>query len=188
MDFNELVKQNRSYRKFDNNYRLSREILTELVKLARQTASAANRQPLKYFLSCDKDTNDKIFTTLNWAGYLEDWEGPDIEERPSGYIVILGDKEISEEYFCDPGIAMQTMLLGAVNKGLGGCIFASIDREELRKTLNLKEKFKILYVLALGKPTEEVKLEEIENNYKYWRDEQEVHHVPKRPLEELIIN
>lgn len=189
MQIKDLIKKNRSYRRFDNNRRIPRSELEYFVELARNTASAANRQPLKYFLSRDEETNNKIFTTLSWAGYLKNWKEPIKEERPSAYIVVLGDTAITRKYFCDAGIVLQTMLLGAVEKGMGGCIFAAIDKEKLRSNLELDDRYEILYVLALGKPVEEVVIEDMKNDdIKYWRDENQVHHVPKRPLDELIIN
>jgi len=189
MEIKDLVKKNRSFRRFENNRRISREELEYFVELARFTASAANRQPLKYFLSYEEETNNKIFPALSWAGYLKDWKEPVKEERPSAYIVVLGDTDITKKYFCDAGIALQTMLLGAVEQELGGCIFAAIDKEKLRKNLNLDERYEILYVLALGEPVEKVIIEDMEDgDIKYWRDEEEVHHVPKRPLDELIVN
>jgi len=190
VNFKELVKGNRSYRRYDEEYDLKREDLEYLIDLARMTASAANRQPLKYFLSNEKETNNKIFETLSWAGYIKDWDEPEEGERPSGYIVILGDKTITKNYFCDPGIAAQTILLGAREKGLGGCIFAAINKENLRENLDLPNKYEILYVISLGKPVEEVVLEEMDDNdnIKYWRDEEMVHHVPKRSLNKIIIN
>lgn len=189
MQIENLVKKNRSYRRFDNSHRLSKEELKYFVELARHTASAANRQPLKYFLSLEEETNNKIFSTLSWAGYLKDWKEPVKEERPSAYLVVLGDTDITRKYFCDAGIALQTMLLGAVEKDLGGCIFAAIDKEKLRDNLELDERFEILYVLALGRPVEKVVIEDMEDDdIKYWRDKDQVHHVPKRPLDELIIN
>ncbi|MGM0420077.1 MAG: nitroreductase family protein [Bacillota bacterium] len=186
----EMVKSNRSFRRFDQSIQVGREELEDLIELARMTASAANRQPLKYYLSSQPETNQKIFNTLSWAGYLKDWDGPEEGEKPTGYIVILGDKTISKNYFCDPGIAAQTILLGAREKDLGGCIFAAISKEELREALSIPTKFEILYVIALGKPAEKVVLEDLteETGIYYWRDDEQVHHVPKRSVDELIIN
>lgn len=185
----ELIKKNRTYRRFYEDFEIKRNTLEELVDLARLSASAANRQPLKYILSCEKNKNDLIFPTLAWAGYLKDWQGPGEGERPSAYIIILLDTEISKNYWCDPGIAAQSILLGATEKGLGGCIFSSVKRDELRSVLKIKEKYEILYILAVGKTREKVVLETVgpEGDIKYWRDCQEVHHVPKRSLKEIIL-
>jgi nitroreductase len=186
----DLVKKNRTCRRFYENYEIERNTLEDLIDLARLSASAANRQPLKYILSCEKNKNDLIFPTLAWAGYLKDWPGPVEGERPSAYIVMLNDTEITKNYWSDPGIATQSILLGATEKGLGGCIFASVKREELRAALKIEERYEILYVLAIGKPKEKVVLETVgtDGDIKYWRDSQGVHHVPKRPLEEIIID
>jgi len=185
----EIVVRNRSYRRFDESCAVSRELLLELVDLARQTASAANKQPLRYILSSDAARNAVIFENLAWAGYLPDWPGPGAGERPTGYIVILGDKEVSAEVAYDHGIAAQTILLGAVEKGLGGCMIASVGRANLRKALAIPERYEILLVIALGKPVETVVMDPIgpDGDVKYWRDENHVHHVPKRRLEDIVI-
>jgi len=189
MKVRDLVLKNRSYRRFDESYKVDCETLRELIELARFSPSAANLQPLKYILSCDEEKNDKIFPHLSWAGYLKDWPGPMKGERPSAYIIILGDKEISDDFGCDCGIAVQSILLGAVEKGLGGCIIGAINRDGLRNSLNISQQFEILLVIALGKPMEKVVLEDVKgNDIKYWRDENDVHHVPKRTLDELILN
>lgn len=185
----DLVLKNRSYRRFDEGAPITEQTLRELVDLARLTPSAANLQPLKYRLSCDPETNSRIFPTLGWAGYLKDWPGPAAGERPTAYVVVLGDTGIATNYWCDHGIASQTLLLGAAERGLGGCMIGNIRRDELRQVLNLPERYEILLVLALGKPAEEVVLEGMpeDGSIKYWRDEGSVHHVPKRPLAEVIV-
>jgi nitroreductase len=185
----ELVKENRSYRRFYEDHTVEPETLKELVSLARISASAANLQPLKYVLSCDRRKNAEIFSCLAWAGYLKDWPGPEEGERPSAYIVVLGDTGISESAGCDHGIAAQTIMLAAREKGLAGCMLGSIDRKALRNSLNIPSQLKILLVLAIGKPKEQIVLETIDSSdsIKYWRDNEGVHHVPKRKLEDIIV-
>lgn len=184
----DLVLKNRSYRRFYQDHKISIDELKDLVDLARLSPSGRNLQPLKYFLSADNETNEKIFSTLAWAGYLKDWDGPTEGEKPSGYIVILGDTKLTNNFLCDHGIVSQSMLLGAVEKGLGGCIFASIKRDKLKELLNLEDHFDVLLVIALGKPKEEVVIEEVVNDdIKYYRDEKLVHHVPKRSLDKIIL-
>jgi len=185
----DLILKNRSYRRFYEEVDIKLETLRELVDLARLSASAANMQPLKYILSCEPQRNSLIFPHLAWAGYLTGWSGPCEGERPSAYIIILGDTEIRQSFGCDHGIAAQSIMLGATEKGLGGCIIASIDREELRKALDIPPRYEILLVLALGKPKEKVVIETIgpSGDTKYWRDSKSVHHVPKRTLDDIII-
>jgi nitroreductase len=185
----DLILRSRTYRRFKQKTRVSRETLSELVDLARLSPSGGNRQPLKYMLSCDPESNAAIFPHLTWAGYLKDWRGPADGERPSAYVIVLGDTEIGKDFGCDHGIAAQSIMLGACEKGLGGCMVGSIDRKGLRKALSLPDRYAILLVLALGVPAETVKLEETGTfgDIEYWRDPQGVHHVPKRPLSELIV-
>ncbi|MFL7792799.1 MAG: nitroreductase family protein, partial [Anaerolineae bacterium] len=124
-----------------------------------------------------------------WAGYLKDWKGPEEGERPAAYIVILGDTEISQDFGCDHGIAAQSIMLGATEAGLGGCMLGTLDRDELRQVLQIPERYEILLVLALGKPKEQVVIEEVgpDGDIRYWRDSEGVHHVPKRPFAEVIL-
>jgi nitroreductase len=188
MRLKNLVLKTRSYRRFDEAYRIPWNALKKLVDLARLSASGANRQPLKYLIYTSPVDCEKVFPSVIWAAYLKNWVGPVPGERPSGYIIILGDKSISETFGVDHGIAAQSIMLGATEAGLGGCMIASIKRELLRSVLKIPDRFEILLILALGKPVEKVILDEINNNdVKYWRDEQANHHVPKRSLDELII-
>jgi nitroreductase len=188
MDLRQLIEKTRTYRRFDEKHEITQETLVSLVDLARLSASGANRQPLKYILVTDPARRADVYSCLAWAGYLTTWEGPDPGERPTAYIVILGDKEISDSFGVDHGIAAQSIMLGASEAGLGGCIIASVKKEKLRAVLDIPRDLEVLLVLALGKPVEMVVLETIENNnVKYWRDEKRVHHVPKRTLDEIIL-
>lgn len=184
----DLILKNRSYRRFFQEEIISIEVLKQLINLARLSPSARNAQSLKYFLSVDRDLNSRIFPNLGWAGYLKDWPGPEEGERPSAYIIMCNDKTITDHYFCDHGIATQSILLGAVEKGLGGCIIASVKKDKLHEILKLEDSIEIIQVIALGKPKEKVVIDEmITDDYKYWRDENQVHHVPKRNLDDIII-
>jgi nitroreductase len=185
----DLVLKNRSYRRFYQETPVKIETLKELVYLARLSASAANRQPLKYAMCCDPRRNALVFPNLAWAGYLKDWSGPEEGERPSAYIVILGDSTITKSFGCDHGIAAQSILLGATEKGLGGCIIGSVRKDELSQALAILAEYEILLVIALGKPKETVVLEAMAQggDIRYWRDDEGVHHVPKRSLGEIII-
>jgi nitroreductase len=185
----DLILKNRSYRRFYEDVPIPVDKLKEFIDMARLSASARNSQSMKYIISNDPETNRKIFPTLAWAGYLKDWPGPAEGERPSAYIVMMNDTSISLNYFCDDGIAAQSILLCAVENGYGGCIIGSVLREELARLLNIDEKYVIIQVIALGKPKEKVVIEKTGpgGDIKYWRDANQVHHVPKRSLEDIIL-
>jgi nitroreductase len=188
-DVKTLVKDNRSCRRFDNTVKIRPQDLTELMDLARHCASAANNQPLKYILSNSETTNQAIFDCLGWAAYLTDWSGPDPSERPTAYIVITGDHTISDKFWCDHGIAAQTILLGARAKGLAGCMFGAINIKKLKSVLEIPDHLEVKLVVALGKPVEKAVIDDVgpDGSIKYFRDENQVHHVPKRSLDDLVF-
>jgi nitroreductase len=182
------ILKNRSYRRFDESVKISEDQIKSWIELARYSASGRNLQPLKYCICTNSAVNGKIFPHIGWAGYLSEWNGPDEHERPVAYIVVLLDKSIAANYYCDDGIAMQSILLGAVDDGFGGCIIGTVNKGKVASILELPGHLEILWLIALGKPAEEVVIEDIvENDHKYWRDESSVHHVPKRTLNELIV-
>ena len=186
----DIVIANRSYRRFKENEPIAESVLRELVDLGRLSASAANLQSLKYALSFTSDKNKMVFPTLGWAGYLSEWPGPAVGEKPSAYIIILLDTNISKNPFCDHGIAAQSILLGAAEKGIGGCMIGSVNKDDLQAALKIPDQYEILLVLALGIPAETVVLEEMETggSIKYYRDDSDVHHVPKRKLDDVILD
>lgn len=185
----DLIRKNRSYRRFHENEPISENQLREMVDNARLSPSGRNIQSLKYMLCNTANVNEIVFPCLSWAGYLKEWPGPQKGERPSAYIIMLNDKNITEGYFWDHGIAVQSILLTAVEQGFGGCIIASVNKKKLREALNISPQYEIIQVVALGKPKETVVIDEIleSGDIRYWRDENSVHHVPKRRLDDIII-
>lgn len=185
----DLILENRSCRRFYQDEPIPGGKLEALVDLARLSASAANLQPLRFILSRNPEINSQIFSCLGWAGYLTEWPGPEDGERPGAYILILGDSSISRYCDIDCGIAAQSILLGAREMGFAGCMIANINRKKLRSRLGIQPQFKILLVLAMGKPKETVVIEPMgtDGNVQYWR-EGGIHHVPKRSLCDIIIN
>ena len=184
----DLIIKNRSYRRFDSRVKIGQEQIKMWIDLARFSASGRNMQPLKYVICTDRDINRQIFPHLGWAGYLTQWPGPAENERPVAYVAVMLDRSLAENYYCDDGIAVQSILLGAAEDGFGGCILGSVNKGKVAKILQLPEQFDILWMVALGKPAENVVLETaVQGEIKYWRDENDVHHVPKRPLDEIIF-
>ena len=188
--FKELVRKNRTYRRFYEEVPVEKETLLELIDLARTVPSTANSQALKFVLCYEKEIKEKVFSCLIWAGALPDWDGPKEGERPAAYIIVLCDQTLGKNKQIDDGIVSQTIMLGAVEKGLGGCIFGSVKRAELAEALGIDtSRYTIDLVLALGKPKEEVKIIPVkeDGSTKYYRDENQIHYVPKRSLEDLIV-
>ncbi len=189
MDFGELVRRTRSYRRFDQKAAIDASTLRRLVDLARQTPSSRNRQPLRYIASCGPAANARIFSTLSWAAALPDWPGPSDGERPAAYVVILHDSTVSEPVPIDVGIAAQTLLLAAVSIGLGGCMLGAVARTRLAEILRLPAELQIMLVVALGRPVERVVLEDAPPlaSLAYYRQPDGTHHVPKRRLQDVLL-
>ena len=179
----DLIAKNRSYRRFHQDVAVDEDTLRELVDLARLSASAGNRQALKFFLSADPEKNARIFPLIGLAG------SPGEAEAPTAYIVILGDTTISSSFGCDHGIAAQSILLGAAEKGLGGCMVGMVQRKKLSQVLGIPKHYEILLLLAIGKPKEKAVIEPLGEDgvTSGWWDDAGIRHVPKRSLDELIV-
>jgi nitroreductase len=189
---NELAQKNRSYRRFDETRPITMAQLRQWTSNACYSASAMNAQPLRYILAADLPTNQQIFPLLKWAGYIRDWDGPEAGERPTAYVVVLHDTEVKvkpEFVWCDMGLACQNVLLSAIEEGYGGCIVASVNRDELRAKLAIDSRYEPLVVVALGAPVEDVRIVDIpsDGSIKYYRDDAGTHYVPKRSMDEFIL-
>lgn len=189
MNLTELAFNNRTFRRFDQSVPIGMKTLEELIELSRYTASAMNKQPLRHILITDPDKCAAVFEGLAWAGYLKDWPGPEQGQRPTGYVVICHQGEPGSWSKVDLGIVAQTILLGAVEKGFGGCMLGALKKDIIGKALDLPEELEIMLVLALGLPAETVVVEDLEpeGDFKYWREPDGTHHVPKRGKDELIV-
>lgn len=186
----DLVVKSRSYRRFYEERPISMEQMEELIDLGRLSPSGGNNQYIKYVAVCDREKNEAVFDCLAWAGYLKEWDGPQKGERPAGYIILLRDKTINANLSVDEGISAQSIFLGATEMGFGGCFLMNVQRGKLADVLGLdQERFAISMVIALGVPKEEVVLTEIgeDGDIEYYRDENQVHYVPKRSHEEVLV-
>ncbi len=191
--FRDLVKANRSYRGFDESRDVSREELLEMVDCARLAASSVNQQPLRYYLAWEKEEVAKIQRMTKWARGLPQMELPHKGMCPTAFIVICQDTDIWESlarFQKDVGIVAQTILLAATEMGLGGCMIGNFNAGEVKENLELAENLAPLLIVAIGKPAEEIVLTEIgpEESTAYYRDENDVHYVPKRRLNDILIN
>lgn len=188
--FKDLVKQSRSYRKFDESQCVPKEILLDVIDTARFCPASINIQPLKFVYCNDPDKNRVIFPLTAWARLLPEYKGPEEGARPTAYIIICTDKNITtneKRFATDVGIAAQTMMLAAAEHGFGGCIIGSFNPETLSLALSLPDHLHPSLILALGKPDEEIILEDVKGSTNYYRDPDFVHHVPKRTLGEVAI-
>ena len=188
--YRELLKSDRSIRRFREDERIEKEQLESLVELTRYCASGRNLQPLRYRIVSSREECERVFPLLGWAGYLKDWPGPVEGERPAAYLVQCIDRELTSACMCDDGLQLQSITLGAAAMGLGCCIIKSFNGDRLREALAIEGRYEPLYVVAIGRPLEKVVIEDMapgSEDIKYYRTPDATHHVPKRQLPELLI-
>lgn len=186
MSIYEVAISRRSIRRF-KDIPVSRQTLTRCINAARLAPSAANLQPLEYVIVDDDHLLPEVFSTLKWAAYISPDGNPPEGRRPRAYVVILKNSSVgvpSSVY--DVGAALQVMILVALEEGIGSCPIASVDRDDLRRILNIPGDYEIPLVLALGYPDERPIEQSFNGSLKYWKDENGVLHVPKKKLKLVL--
>lgn len=187
----QLLISDRTVRRFQEDKGVSVTTLEKLIALTRFCHSGRNAQPLKYVLVTSEEEREKVYPLLKWAGYFRDWAGPEKGERPAAYIIQCLDTHFGKDCLCDDGLQLEAISLGMRTMGLAGCIIKAFNHEKLSEELGIDARFAPRYVFALGYPAEEVRIEEMSGSedadFRYFRTEDGIHHVPKRPLNELII-
>ena len=186
-EFKDIVHNTRCVRRF-KKVNIEKSDLIELINLARQTSSGKNMQPLKYIAITDEDIKNEVYKPLVWAAHLTNWEQSE-NEKPSAYILVVNDTSVEGFSAIDSGIAMQTIMLGANAKGYAGCMLASIDKDAYKKLFKLENHLEPMFIIALGAKDENIKVVDVKDgDTNYYRDENDTHCVPKRSLEEVLLN
>lgn len=185
MNIYKMILKRRTIRRFQDK-KVPYEVLEKCVNAARLAPSAANLQPCEYMIVDRKDLLDEVFGTLQWAGYISDGSPPP-SQRPTAYIIVLINGDVKrKEFEHDVGMAVENIILTALEEEVGSCCFGAVDREELRKGLNIPQKYIIDLVIALGYPNEGPVLEPFRDSVKYWKDKEGLLHVPKRKLKDIL--
>ncbi|MDO4790366.1 MAG: nitroreductase family protein [Porphyromonas sp.] len=187
-DLKNLFRRNRSYRRFDESKKIDSTEIEKWIEAARYCASGRNLQPIKYIIVTDVEACNALTATVKWAGYLPEWDGPEEGERPTAYIAQLLDTSLTSTVRLDDGLQLSAITLSVVNDGYGCCIFQSYNAATISEILALPDEMKLISIVAVGKPVEEVVIKDIDPGecIKYYRDEKRRHVVPKRKLSELI--
>ncbi|MBN1788188.1 MAG: nitroreductase family protein [Sedimentisphaerales bacterium] len=186
MNIIDLIKNRRSIRRFRQE-KLDRDLFVELVETARCAPAGANIQSLEYIIVDEPGVCEKLFDFLAWAGHVKPKRDPAPDQRPVAYIVVISDTEIKKEASVDAAAAIENILLAAASSGVGSCWLGLIKREQIAELLGINEKYKVDSVIALGKPAETPVMEDAKGeDTKYYLDEKDVLHVPKRPLKKIL--
>lgn len=185
----DLVKKNRSTRRFDESFAIDYDTVYSWLEVLPFVASQRNMQMLKYIIVADADICNEITAISKWAGYIDGWDRPPKGERPRAYLIQLLDTTLLDNAAFDEGMQLQSIRLMAIEQAISSCVIMAFDSKALRQILNIDERYKINAIVAFGKSAETCIIEDIkDNNVRYYRDENGIHHIPKRQLSELIIN
>lgn len=196
--FDALVRRARTCRRFDESMRVPREFLLELAELAHLAPCGANAQRLRFHVVSGAEDCARVFDELAWAGALKDWTGPAEGERPTGYIAVLAERTVPGKPAApitevDTGIAAQTMMLAArsATPEVAACTFKAFTPHAIDAMGLDGDKYELKLIMAFGVPAETQVIDAIDSNpdgsINYWRDEAQVHHVPKRPLADVLV-
>ena len=189
MDLKELVTKARTCRRFKGQSVLSTETLTSLIDYARLAASARNAQILRFVTISNAETRSVMDKLVVLGGALTPEQRATDAQRPGGYIVICGPANMDDFATMDVGIAAQTINLAACEAGLRTCMIGAVKKDEAAQLIGLPDGLKVKLVMALGVSDEEIRLVGRRDDGKliYYRDENDVHCVPKITLEEAVI-
>ncbi|MFQ6066155.1 MAG: nitroreductase family protein [bacterium] len=185
MKIYEMILKRRTIRRFRNR-KIPYEVLEKCVNAARLAPSSGNLQSCEYLIVDEDGLLDGVFSCLQWAGYILDGSPP-ASQRPPAYVIVLINQEVKKRGFeHDVGMALENLILAALEEGVGCCCFGAVERKKLRKRFNIPSRYLIDLVIALGYPNESPVLEPFRGSVKYWKDNKGVLHVPKRRLKDIL--
>ncbi len=188
MDFEEVIYERRTIRRFKQDS-IPLDTLKKLIDFARVAPPATNVQCLEYIIVNNPEKTEKMFPLVRWASSLpKEQRDPEPGREPTAYIIVLVNTNIKKSYYeYDIGAAVENILLGAVNYGIGSCWMGSINAKKIRTLFEIPDYYEITHVISLGYPDEKSFMESYKDSYKYWKDEKGVMHVPKRNLDDIIF-
>ena len=185
----DLIRRRRSIRRFRPEP-IPFQLLAQFVDAGRLAPTGSNVQPLEFVVVDDEELKEQVFDTLKWGRHVWPLRNPPEGKRPAAYIVVLVDKKKRPSGAeRDAGAAIENIFLAALEQGVASCWVRSIDRPKLGELISLQKPMEIDSILALGYPDEEPVVEEMKGEeYRYWLDDDDRLHVPKRPLSAVLYH
>ena len=140
MEVFEAIQKRQSVRSYLSD-KVPIEKLMKILEAARLAPSAGNIQPWHFIIVTEQQMRDKL-SKGRYANFLV--ESPIV-------IVGCGDRQASPNWhLVDTTIAMQNMVLTATSQGLGTCWIGSFNEDQVKKLLDIPERFKVIALLAVG--------------------------------------
>ncbi len=179
-----LLKRNRSYRGFDASRVVTEADLLKMLEVVPWVASGMNAQPLRFKLVTGADAA-LVHPLVKLGAALPEEHLPHPGEEPSAYLIVCSAAS-GKVVDMDLGFAAQSILLKAVEMGLGGIFILNFQADALREALQLP--LPPLAVIGLGKPLERIFLVPVKEgtDLNYYRKDG-AHFVPKLQMEDLVL-
>ena len=182
----ELLLRNRSQRGYLKDYVVKREELDRIVAVCSKVPSARNQQVLRFRLVTRDTGADKVLKNIRLGAALPELHLPLPGTEPEAFIIVCSTVEENKMVDIDLGIALQSMLLKAVEMGLNGLAIGAFNKGAIVRELELP--LDPLMIVAIGKGIEKIELKKIapDESHAYYR-EGGIHYVPKVGLEDLLV-
>ena len=181
-----LLRRNRSYRGFDKSCPVTQAQLRRIAEVCTLVPSGRNQQVLRLKLLTRNNGADQMQGLYKLGAALPELHLPFPGTEPEAFIIICSTVEPDKWVHMDVGIAAQSMLLKAVEMGLGGICIGAFNKQALIETFALP--YEPVLMLAIGKPAEKIELLPVHAGepLKYYR-ENGIHYVPKIVANDLIL-
>lgn len=188
MDFEKLAPARRTIRRFKQQI-ISDAELRHLIDMARYASCAVNKQPLNYVVVKERELVEKIFAGTAWGGLVSPRRNPVWgESAPLCFIAVTVPENSGIGVLADAGAAIQMLELAAWEKGIGCCWLGSFQPQTVKELLELDDDRKVLYLIAVGYPAESPVGEDAhDGKTAYYLDDNDILHVPKRPVDEITF-
>jgi nitroreductase len=192
MNVYEAILKRRSIRRFQNRA-VPYEALEKCIDGARLAPSGRNQQVGEYIVINDAEVLPGIFENIGGSAKLPpDKGGPRPEQTPKAYTIILinktreGDANRRWITLIDVGLAVENIMLAALEQGIGCCPILMFNEADLKLLLDIPDTYDIALVIAMGYPDESPVADIATDSTNIWVDDKGIRHVPKRKLRDII--
>ena len=181
-----LLRRNRSYRGYDKACVVTMAQLRRIAEVCTKVPSGRNQQVLRFKLLTRDSGSEAMQGLYKLGGALPELHLPFPGTEPEAFIIICSTVTPDKWVNMDVGIAAQSMLLKAVEMGLGGICIGAFNKDKVTETFGLP--CEPVLILAIGKPAEKIELVPVRAGepLKYYR-ENGIHYVPKITADDLIL-
>ena len=181
-----LFEKNRSYRGYNKDYLVTKDMLKRIVNVNTKIASGKNQQVLRFKLVTKGEEADFVLKNIKLGGMLPELHLPYEGTEPEAFIIVCTSAPETKIIDIDLGISLQSMSLKATEMGLNCVMICAFNKVNLVEYFGLK--CEPLAILAVGKGAENIKLKPIsvEESRAYYRVDG-VHYVPKVRIDDIIL-